>query len=127
MEWKGRIYKTYSDINAEDLINLLTLWEEKKIKAVEVMLFGEEVFDDLCDKRWPEPEKSSKEYFLISVIELLERLYTNPILPEDIPILKKTLLISQGDPTEADRMLDDYFDKIEWEERLKYVGPAYPE
>ena len=128
MEWRGKTYRSCFDINAEDLLELLALWEKKKIKPEEVANFGEDVLVDLCDGKWPESTKGSQEDFLISILELLEMLYTNPILPKDIPILKETLLISQEDPGKASRMLDEYFDNIEWEERLYYTTvSSYPE
>ena len=83
------------------------------------MAFGEDFFI-LCGNTWPDVPDNTEAYVTFVIIQLLEMLYINPVLPEDIPVLKKALLVARAEPEKALKELDFYFDSVDRESRLDY-------
>ena len=71
---------------------------------------------------FPEVPRDDRRYALFSTLELLEMMYTNPTLEEDIPALKKYLLEGKEKPVEASQELDEYWSEVDFDSRLTFSG-----
>lgn len=113
----GRKFTSINDVTFEDVIYILHLWETNEANEKDVFSFAEHLYY-LDEPGWPDYPRDDNRSILFAALESLEMMYSQPTLKNDIPALKKFLIMGQSSPVDAWQFIDKYWDSINWEERV---------
>jgi len=113
-----RKFTSIEDVSINDMVQLLDDWEDNKLTRGDILYLAEEL-QVLCPEGRPSYPKDDSRSILFGVLSALVTLHIQPILKEDIPVIKKFLLDGQAEPINAWKMIDNYWDSIDWEQRLR--------
>ena len=110
-------YNSVEDVTLADIFHVLDSWERGLISEKDAFCFAEKLYY-LGDWGWPQYSRNNKRSTLISVLESLAMIYSQPTLKSDIPALKHFLQLGQNDLDEAWVFIDNYWDSIDWQKRI---------
>ena len=111
-------FSTIYEVTFEDVLEILNRWQSGSMTREEVFDFAESLYYLNTPYGFPEVPKDDRRYVLFSTLELLEMMYTNPTLEEDIPALKRYLLAGKENPVGASKELDEYWSEVDFDSRL---------
>lgn len=123
--WGGHCFTEPKDVQIDDVLRVLSDWEQGTVEAQEVMAFAEGL--SRLGGGWPQYPPSNPNAVLYAVLEALEMLFIDPTLLRDVPVLCKALRHAQGSPEAAWNKLQEYWSQIDWQARSNYVGSNYPD
>ncbi len=113
-----RKFTSIEEVTIDKMVQLLNEWEVDKLSRDDVLCWAEEV-QELCSKGRPSYPKADSRSVFFGSLSALVTLHIQPLLKEDIPALRKFLLEGQTNPLQAWQTIDDYWDRIDWEQRLR--------
>ncbi len=117
LRWNEHEFFCFHYVEPYHIAQILDDWERGRAEAVDVMAFAENLFFPFGVRGDYAP--SDPRYEFVAIVGLLEMIYTNPILREDIPVLKEALALLPSKPTQAGTLLDQYFNGLDRMTRLK--------
>lgn len=109
-------FTSIGDVSLDDLLNLLDAWEVGSLVDWQVQAWAERISEG---EEWPLFDPADPRAALADVIQLLDLLYGQHILRQDIPALREYLATYQRSPDEASQSLDEYWARVPLEERRK--------
>jgi hypothetical protein len=111
-------YDTWKDVSPQDVLDVLTQWENGLISDEQVYNFAEQIFYlKLKERTWPEYSEDRRESIMHEVLSLLDRMYAEPILRSDIPALRHFLLLAENSPQAAWKAINEWTDNMDWKSR----------
>lgn len=105
------------DISLEALAEVLTLWEAGEVDTDEVFAFAEQLHD--AGPGFPSYPKHDIRAVIVTVLDALVMMYSNPTSKADIPALKECVRMAELSPDQAIQFLDSYWKTIDWNTRVQ--------
>ena len=110
-------FTSIHEVTFADVLTVLEQWNQGIFGSEDVLVFAESLFD-LSEWGWPKYAHAHPLSVLFAALEMLELVYVNPILKEDIPALQAFLQRGQTDPLGAWSAMERYWASIDWDTRV---------
>lgn len=115
------MFYSFDDIDFEDVMLILDDWQAGRVNSGDVNGFAEDIFMIWGPDSLPDLPPTDPRDILIVYVLLFDRIFSEIILREDIPVLKDILLEGQHSPESAFKRFDSYLKGIDLKARQKMV------
>jgi len=125
IRWGDKEFQCPHEVSLDDLDEILSQWQNGEVSAEDVLNFAEGL--SWIGGGWPTYPRRDPRSILFAILQLLEFVYTNPVLPSDIPALRSFLSSARSEPVKTWKRMDEYWASIDRDDRIERRRTDEPE